>query len=108
MRTCHANPDGYVTVVDGIERKTLVYGDQTMLCEFRLTAGKTLPQHKHPHEQTGYLISGHIVLTIGKEQYDMLPGSSWSISADVEHSAAVLQDSVAVEVFSPVRKDYLP
>ncbi len=33
---------------------------------------------------------------------------SWCLKGGVEHSAEVLEDSVAVEVFSPVRKDYLP
>jgi len=31
-----------------------------------------------------------------------------SIPGGVEHGAEVLEDSVAVEVFSPVREDYLP
>jgi hypothetical protein len=26
----------------------------------------------------------------------------------VEHGATILEDSVAIEVFSPVREDYLP
>jgi len=47
-------------------------------------------------------------LTIGDETFDTLPGDSWSIPGDVEHGAAVLADAVAIEVFSPVREDYLP
>ena len=37
-----------------------------------------------------------------------MPGDSWCIGGDVEHGAEILEDSVAVEVFSPVREDYLP
>jgi len=51
-------------MLEGIERKTLVYGDKTLLSEFRLAKGKTLPMHKHPQEQSGYLVSGHIILII--------------------------------------------
>ena len=36
------------------------------------------------------------------------PGDSWSIPGGTQHGAAILQDSVAIEVFSPVREDYLP
>ena len=36
------------------------------------------------------------------------PGDSWCIPGNVEHRAEVAQDSVAIEVFSPVREDYLP
>jgi len=36
------------------------------------------------------------------------PGDTWCIPSDMEHSADVGENSVVVEVFSPVRKDYLP
>ena len=38
----------------------------------------------------------------------MAPGDSWSIPGGMPHGAEVLEDSVAIEVFSPVRDDYLP
>ena len=103
-----ADKNGYINVMDGIRRKTLVYGDNTLLTEFRLEGGKTLTSHKHPQEQTGYLVSGHIVLTIGGVPNDIKPGDSWSIPGNVEHGAAIVEDSVAIEVFSPVREDYKP
>ncbi len=54
-----------IKVLDGITRKTLCYGEKTLMTEFKLQGGKTLPMHNHPEEQTGYLVSGHIILTIG-------------------------------------------
>ena len=99
---------GYKEVMDGIHIKTLVYGDKTLLSEFKLERGNELPKHKHPHEQTGYLVSGRIDLIIGDEIYETRPGDSWSIPGDMEHGANVIEDSVAIEVFSPVREDYLP
>jgi quercetin dioxygenase-like cupin family protein len=100
--------NGYTSALKGIEQKTLVYGKKTLMTEFLLKKGSSLPVHSHPHEQTGYLVSGHIVLTIGGEQHDTLPGDSWCIAGDVLHSAEMLEDSVAVEVFSPVREEYIP
>ncbi|MFZ5570656.1 MAG: cupin domain-containing protein [Thermodesulfobacteriota bacterium] len=99
---------GYELVLEGIEKKTLVYGEKTLMTEFRLRKNCSLPRHRHPHEQTGYLVSGRIRLRIGAEVFDMGPGDSWSIAGDMEHGAEVLEDAVAVEVFSPVREDYLP
>jgi quercetin dioxygenase-like cupin family protein len=104
----NAGESGYIDAMDGIKRKTLAYGDNMLLTEFRLEGGKTLPMHRHPQEQTGYLVSGHIILTIEGKPHDMKPGDSWSISGNVEHGAAVIKDSVAIEVFSPVREDYKP
>jgi quercetin dioxygenase-like cupin family protein len=100
--------EGYKTPFEGIQLKTLVYGEKTLLCEFRLGGGKVLPDHRHPHEQTGYLISGRINLTIGDEIFEVEPGDSWCIPGDVAHSAEIIDDAVVVEVFSPVREDYLP
>jgi quercetin dioxygenase-like cupin family protein len=79
-----------------------------MLVEFRLKKGNLLPQHGHPHEQTGYLVTGHLRLSIGGVVNDVRPGDSWSIAGGVAHGAEIVEDSVAVEVFAPVRADYLP
>ena len=66
-----------------------------------------MPGHSHPYEQTGYLLSGKIMLRIGSEVHEMKPGDSWCIPADVEHRADILEDSAALEIFSPPREDYL-
>lgn len=99
---------GYSSALPGIELKTLVHGEKTLMTEFLLEKGRQLPTHSHPHEQTGYLVKGHIRLTIGTETFDVMPGDSWCISGDLEHSAEIVEDSVAIEIFSPVREDYLP
>lgn len=78
------------------------------MAEFLLDAGSVLPRHAHPHEQTGYLVRGRLRLTIGEQTQEVGPGDSWSIPGDTEHSAEVLADALAIEVFSPVREDYLP
>ena len=36
-----------------------------------LKADSVLPGHTHPHEQTGYLVMGHIRLTIGGKEHDV-------------------------------------
>ncbi len=102
------NDGGYRQPLKGIRLKTLAFGDKTLLTEFRLEKGSQLPRHAHPHEQTGYLISGKMRLSIGEDSFDVEPGDSWCIPGHVEHGATILSDSVAVEVFSPVREDYLP
>jgi len=100
---------GYRRLTEGIEIKTLAYGERTMMVNFHLRQGHELPCHAHPHEQTGYLLRGHIRLALANgEVYDALPGDSWSIPGGVEHGGEFLEDSIAIEVFSPVREDYLP
>lgn len=98
----------YVELVQGLCIKTMVYGKNTLTAEFQLKKGSVLPVHTHPHEQTGYLVSGKMEFMINGENYTAEPGDSWCIEGDVEHGAEVLEDSLVIEVFSPVREDYLP
>ena len=88
--------------------KTLVFGEKTLLTEFEMKKNSKLPFHSHPYEQTGYLVKGHIALTIDGKKNDVTVGDGWSIPMDVLHGAEIIEDSIAIEVFSPVRKDYLP
>jgi quercetin dioxygenase-like cupin family protein len=101
-----ASEEGYLPVLEGIVRKTMVYAEETLLTEFRLSKGRILPGHKHPEEQTGYLVTGHMILIIDGERYEVKPGDSWAIPSNLEHGAETLEDSVALEVFSPPREDY--
>jgi quercetin dioxygenase-like cupin family protein len=94
-------------VVPGVRRKTLAVGEHSLMTKFVLEFGSELPVHKHPHEQIGFLLSGRLILTIGEESCDMEPGDSWAIPGDVEHSAKVIERAEAIEVFTPVRQDYL-
>jgi quercetin dioxygenase-like cupin family protein len=107
MFTEHDNA-GYRESLPGIRQKTLAYGEKTLMVAFRLQKGAVLPLHQHPHEQTGYLVSGRMDLTIGSETRRIRPGDSWCVPGNTEHGAKPVEDSVAVEVFSPVREDYLP
>ncbi len=99
---------GYRDAFPGVRYKTLAYGERTLFSEFHLEKGRLLPRHSHRHEQTGYLVSGAIQLTIGNQRFDAKPGDCWCIEGGVEHEVTVLEDSVVIEVFSPVREEYLP
>jgi quercetin dioxygenase-like cupin family protein len=100
--------NNYKKAFEGVTYKTLTYGDKTSLSEFHLEKGTLVPNHNHPHEQTGYMISGRMTFIIKGERHSAEPGDSWCIPGNIEHSVEVHEDSVLIEVFSPVREDYLP
>jgi len=99
---------GYLNPLEGIQQKTLVYGQKTLMTKFLLKAGSDLPRHQHPYEQTGYLVEGKLRLFIGDSEFSAEAGDSWCIAENVEHGAKVIEDSMAIEIFSPVRKEYIP
>lgn len=102
------DPEGFLAPFDGVELKTLVYGENSSLIRFHLQKGKELAKHSHPHEQTGFLVSGKIRLFIEGKGFVAEPGDTWCIKGDIEHWAEIIEDSVAIEVFSPLREEYLP
>ena len=95
-------------MMDGVQMKTLTHGDKTLMAEFHLEKGAQIPMHGHIYEQTGFMVSGRMRFTIGAEEFECTPGDAWCIPGGVPHGVGVVEDSVVVEAFSPVRADYLP
>ncbi len=95
-------------VVKGVDLTTLVHGEKTLMGQFKIAKGSAIPAHSHPHEQTGFMISGKLRFNVAGEITDVATGDSWCLPGGVEHSAEALEDTVVIEVFSPVREDYLP
>lgn len=95
-------------LIDGVTMRPLVWEEKTILCEFNLKKGHKIPAHQHPYEQTGYLISGKLNFRIDKTWQIAETGDSWSIPENMEHEVEILEKSVVIELFSPIRPDYLP
>lgn len=95
-----------IDMLPGIVRRTLGEGSETMLCELQMEKGSHVPPHTHPHEQTGYLVSGRFRFRIGDEWRELGPGDSWSVPGNIDHEVEVLEESVAIDVFSPPRDEY--
>jgi quercetin dioxygenase-like cupin family protein len=103
----HANTSP-VEVAGGILRRPLVWGERMMLLEFRVPKGTGIPRHDHPHEQLGYVVSGRMEFTIGDQTRVLGPGDTYLMPSNVPHHTRALEDSVVVDVFAPVREDYIP
>jgi quercetin dioxygenase-like cupin family protein len=95
-------------LIDGVSMRPLSFGEKTILCEFKLEKGHKIPAHSHPYEQTGYLISGELNFRIGDTWFSANAGDSWCIAENIEHEVEIQEDAVVLELFSPVRPDYLP
>ncbi|CAB1085266.1 hypothetical protein D1AOALGA4SA_12754 [Olavius algarvensis Delta 1 endosymbiont] len=95
-------------LMEGIQLTTLVHGEKTLMGRFNIAKGSAIPAHSHPHEQTGIMISGKVRFNVAGEITEVEAGDSWCVQGGVEHSAEALEDSTIIEVFSPVREDYLP
>jgi unsaturated pyranuronate lyase len=102
-RNADAKP---VQMLPGLIRRTLVEGASMMVVEFTFDANTQVPNHTHPHEQVGYVVSGRARMTIDGQDFDIGPGDSYHIPSNVPHSALTLTPAVMVDTFSPPREDY--
>jgi quercetin dioxygenase-like cupin family protein len=93
---------------EGIKMKPLAWEEKSLICEFLLEKGHQLPAHSHPFEQTGYLISGKLNFRIDKTWNLAEPGDSWCVPENVEHEVHVIEEAKVIEVFIPIREEYLP
>ncbi len=93
----------------GITRTTIAYNDDLMLCHFHLKKGVTIPFHRHPSAQNGYLIKGKLLMKweSGK-QFLAEPGDGWCFNSNESHGVEVIEESEIVECFAPSRADYIP
>lgn len=81
-------------------------GERMMVTLMTFKKEQQVGVHSHPHEQAGYCIQGRFELTIGGTPTVIEANASYIIPGDTPHSYRVLEDALAVEVFSPPREDY--
>ena len=83
------------------------YGQNLMLSYVEIDPGSVVPEHSHPHEQAGYVLSGSVRFTIGGETRVLRAGDMFLIPPNVPHTVSAVDGPARVlDVFSPVREDY--
>ncbi len=97
-----------IPIAAGSFRKTLGWGERTLLSEVTLVQDGVVPMHAHPHEQIGYVVRGAIEFTIGDRKVVLRAGDAYVIPGGVPHGCLALEDSLAIDIFSPVRDEYKP
>jgi quercetin dioxygenase-like cupin family protein len=88
-------------------RKILVYEPEILMMRNSFTAGLSGPLHSHPHVQASYILSGRFEITIDGRTEELGPGDSFLIQADLMHAAKCLEDGEIIEVFTPIREDFV-
>jgi len=91
----------------GVDFVVLSTGIDTMVAKMLYKTTDFVPFHKHPNEQSGYVITGSYVLRFNEQEFALRPGDSYSIPANVEHSFEIIEGGEVIDVFSPIRQDYL-
>ncbi len=87
--------------------RQIVTGAQAMAGMITLKQGSYVPKHSHVSEQLTYVFSGALRLIVAGETFVVKAGEILVIPAFVEHEATALEDTVELDIFSPIRQDWL-
>ena len=92
----------------GVVRKVLAYSENLMNVELKFVKGAIGAKHSHPHEQIGYIISGSLLFQEeGKEDKVLVTGDSYYVEPDVVHGVVALEETMLLDIFTPMRKDFV-
>lgn len=91
----------------GVTRKILCYSEELMMCEITFKKGAKGNFHSHPHLQITYIAEGSFSFTIDGETKTVKKGDSVYMPANAEHGVTALEDGILVDVFNPMREDFL-
>ncbi len=91
----------------GVTRKVLSYSDELMMCEITFEKGAKGNFHSHKHLQITYIAKGSFEFTIAGETKIVKQGDSVYMPSDAVHGVTALEDGILVDVFNPMREDFL-
>ncbi len=93
-------------VTGEISRK-IITGENEMIAHVLLTKGAVVPEHSHVSEQITYILEGCLKFQIGSQEILVSAGQVLVIPSGVPHRAVALEDTLDVDIFSPIRRDWL-
>jgi|UPI0003257BE1 quercetin dioxygenase-like cupin family protein len=95
------------TVGEGVKRKIMGYDDKIMLVKVHFDEGGIGQMHEHYHSQVTYVESGAFEVTIDGKTELLKGGDSFYIPPHDMHGAICKESGVLIDVFSPIREDFM-
>jgi quercetin dioxygenase-like cupin family protein len=87
--------------------RQMAHTETMTIARILLAKGAHVPRHEHPNEQITNVVEGRLRFVLGDEERIVSAGATVLIPADLPHEVEALEDSVALDVFSPVREDWV-
>jgi unsaturated pyranuronate lyase len=84
-----------------------VVGDQVMMARISMKRGCIVPRHSHRHEQISQVLSGVLRFTVDGKEIMLGAGELLLIPPHVPHAAEALEDTIAMDTFTPPREDWI-
>jgi len=84
-----------------------ITGDRVTVARFELKRGGIVPRHSHENEQVSCVLSGTLTFKMKGQEIIVHAGEVLQIPGWLEHEVEVVEDAVVIDVFSPVRQDWI-
>ena len=85
----------------------IIAGEREMLAQIYLKRGALVPMHAHESEQMTYILQGALRVTVAGQEVTVREGEVLHIPSGVPHQAEALEDTFELDVFSPIREDWI-
>ena len=93
-------------VTELLSRK-IVSGEREMIVQVYVKRGCLVPMHAHESEQMTYVLQGGLRFLINGEEITVREGEVLHIPSWVPHQAEAIDDTFEMDIFSPIRQDWL-
>ncbi|GHV35169.1 cupin [Bacteroidia bacterium] len=97
----------WVNPSPGVKRQIMGYDGQIMVVKVDFETGAIGTQHQHYHSQATYVDSGVFELNIKGEKKILKRGDGYYVEPDALHGCVCLEAGRLIDVFSPMRQDFL-
>ena len=87
--------------------RKIISGEKAMVAQVFLAKGAIVPEHHHESEQITYVLQGALKFLIAGEEITVREGEVLHIPSWVEHQAEALDDTFELDLFAPIRQDWL-
>jgi quercetin dioxygenase-like cupin family protein len=88
-------------------KRQYFHGSQSTFVRWVAKKRAEVPVHKHPNEQVSWILSGEAKVYSGGKEYTMKAGDIMVFPVNIPHSFTFTEDTVAVDIFTPVRQDWV-
>ncbi|HLK20200.1 MAG TPA: cupin domain-containing protein [Bryobacteraceae bacterium] len=87
--------------------RQVIHGETMTVARVYLKKGGLVPEHSHHNEQISMMEQGALRFVLEGQELILKAGQVLRIPPNVPHSAEALEDSIAVDLFSPIREDWI-
>ena len=93
--------------LSGLISRRVITGEKAMIARVFIKKGGVVPVHHHESEQLSYILEGALKFELAGKEVLVRAGEVLVIPSNVPHRAVSIEDSVSLDVFSPIRRDWL-